>query len=169
MGIFFHFLAQTSNGHPQYFLVVAIFRAPHAGQQFFGCQDLAHVMSELKQKAVFSGGEVDGLVAQPDFGAGKVDAEIVVDKETVGPGFGHLRPAKNRPHTGEQFHHRKWFYQVIIRTHVQAADAVLFLAFGGQHDDGNGRKLTDALAGRKPIHVRQHHVQQNQVHRIGGK
>ena len=52
---------------------------------------------------------------------------------------------------------------VVIRTGLQADDLVGILAAGGQHDDGDVRKLADAHTGRQPVHLRHHQIKNDEV------
>src|SRR5271157_2109865 len=82
MRIGFELLPQACNADPQNFLVRFIFRAPNTGQKIFGGEDLADVMGELQEQAIFGGGKRNRLVIAPNFGAGKIDSKILVREET---------------------------------------------------------------------------------------
>ena len=58
---------------------------------------------------------------------------------------------------------------VIVRPVFQAEDLVHILALGREHDDGHVALFADALANLNPIDFGQHHVQQDQVERLGRK
>ena len=75
-------LAQARDADPQDLFIGLVLRAPDAGEQFLGGEDLAEVVRELQEQAVFGGGQRDSLFAAPDFGARKVNPQVVVDEET---------------------------------------------------------------------------------------
>src|SRR5574341_2685598 len=78
---------------------------------------------------------------------------------------GKLGAAEDRAHARQQLGGRKGLDEVVVRPQVQALDAVLFLALGGQHDDRNIGEFTNSLTGGETVEARHHDVQQNQIGR----
>ena len=62
------------------------------------------------------------------------------------------------------------FGDVIVGAEFQADHDVAFLAFRGQHDDGNpprGRIVLEVPADRQTVHAGQHQIQQDQIRLVG--
>ena len=73
------------------------------------------------------------------------------------------RPAQHRTHPGQKLAGVKRFAQVIVGPHFQANHPVTQLAHGGQHDNGRGILLAQALAQGQTIFSGQHQVKNDQV------
>ena len=75
-----------------------------------------------------------------------------------------LPPPEHGPDPGQQLAHVKGLGQIVVRPGVQPPDAVLQLGFGGEQQNG---RLTAVFpqAGKdlKPVHFRQHNVQNDPV------
>lgn len=128
------------------------------------------MVGKLQEQAIFCRQERHILVAAPDFGAGKVDAQVVVGKKAAAcPASAGISTRRNTARTRANNSVARGFDEVIIHTEVETADAVLFFAFGGEDDDRHAGKFTDALAGGEAIHPRHHDVEQDQVYRLDGK
>ena len=74
---------------------------------------------------------------------------------------GSRSPAKQRPHSGHQLHHAKWFRQIIIRSTVQSDHFIIFRSLRCQH---HHRKLlgccssTQFSQNGKSILIRKHNI-----------
>ena len=72
--------------------------------------------------------------------------------------------AQQGPDTGKQLLRLKGFGQVVVRTGVQAADAVIQLTAGGEHQHRQAAAAAAQLAQQgKAIHAGKHGVQHQQV------
>ena len=75
-------------------------------------------------------------------------------------------PAQAGTYSGSQFCHAKRLYDIIVRTQIQTLYLVKLRSLGCQHDhrDLAGSSVCMKLCKNlKPILVRQHHIQQNQI------
>ena len=69
--------------------------------------------------------------------------------------------------TSQHFLHFKGLGDIIIRAGPQAADLVVGLALGGEHDDGGLALSPDGLTYCPAIHHRHHDIQQHQIRANG--
>ena len=76
------------------------------------------------------------------------------------------KTAAQGAHPRNQFLHRKWFGQIIIRAQLQARDTILDLAAGGEHQDtARNVARTQATQDFKPVHSWQPNIEHDQVER----
>jgi hypothetical protein len=72
--------------------------------------------------------------------------------------------AKEGVDAGEQFAHAEGLGEVIIGAEIEADDLVNLLAFGREHQDGQGNLLcAELFADLVAAEARQHHVEQEQA------
>ena len=96
---------------------------------------------------------VDGEVA---YGVGALLGDLTV----AGGGAG---VADGRPHTGQQLIGAKGLGEIVVRAALKPHELVCVLALGRQHDDGHVGKLPDLHTGFQPVHLRHHHIQNDEV------
>ena len=75
--------------------------------------------------------------------------------------------AQDGANASQQFPRLEWLGQIIVRPQFQTNDAVHGIALGGQHQYRHLRRSAwhgaYAAADLKPIHVRQHQIQNHQI------
>ncbi len=133
-------------------------------QQLGAGVDALGVGHEEVQQAVFGRADRHRLVVGEHAMRGAVDADRA-DRHAavlvVLAGAAH-----DRTDAGQQFARRERLDHVIVYTGLEAADAVVFLATGGQHDDRHfaGQGFLAPAAGQvQAAGAGQHPVQQDQI------
>jgi hypothetical protein len=117
-------------------------------------QDVEFEAGHLQRRPVDLDGATRGIQSQ---------AAVPVQHAGVAPDLLACPSAENRLDARHEFAHAERLAHVIVCAKLQADDAVGLLAAGGDHDDGQvagGAKLAAHL---EPVHLGQHHVQQNQI------
>jgi len=75
-----------------------------------------------------------------------------------------LHAPQQRPDARQQFLRAERLDQVVVRPRVQPGDAVLDLALGGEHEDGDGiREAAQLGADLEAVELRHHDIEQDEV------
>ena len=77
--------------------------------------------------------------------------------------LGDLAAAQHGVDAREQLLHFKGLDNIVVRAHLQAVDAVVDLALGGEHDDRALGRLADLGAHAPAVEHGEHHVEQHEV------
>ena len=72
-------------------------------------------------------------------------------------------PPQQCPDTGLQLQNVEGLGEIVVRAALKTHELVGVLALGRQHDDGHVGKLPDLHAGLQPVHLRHHHIQNDEV------
>mgnify|MGYP002408039611 FL=1 len=93
-----------------------------------------------------------------------VDPEgISMKAQLVGQWFRERYSPQYRSYSDHQLSRTEGLDQVIVRSHGDAGDPVLFMAFGCQHDDGDPGFPADDPADLFSRQIRQHQVENDQI------
>ena len=117
------------------------------------------------QQLQLLGGRVHLFPVHDQLIAVEIDNELVEHQLFLGI-VGDLAAAQHSVDMGHQLLHLKGLDDIVVRAHFQARDAVVHLAFGGEHDDGHLAGLAYLAADSPAVHHREHDVQQHQVRRL---
>src|ERR1035438_2005754 len=139
------------------------FVAPNGGQDAVPRQRPARALHEELQQSELLGSQLDLAPLLEQLVGRQIEAEFA---ELIAGCFRPLAPQKGF-HPGEQLPDAEGLGDVIVRAQFQAADNVILLPLGGEHDDGHVQLAgpgspADLIA----IDLRQHQVQQQQVRRF---
>ena len=121
------------------------------------------------QQLIFAGGEVHGLAVPEHLTAVGVDGQISHDRHGRGGCGGrcggvHAGTADVGLHPRDQLPHGEGLGDVIVCADLQPQHLVRFLLAGGQDDHGDVVSLfPEGAAHVKADHLRQHHIQQDDV------
>ena len=77
--------------------------------------------------------------------------------------LGSPGPAEQSPHPGFQLQDVEGLCEIVVRAALKTHELVCVLALGRQHDDGHVGKLPDLHTGLQPVHLRHHHIQNDEV------
>ena len=112
------------------------------------------------------------FLGQPDLAVVAADQHLRRRLEGVGPDLEHrvlalLVLAQLRPDAGEQHPEAERLGDIVVGAGIEAENGVGLGVLGGQHDDRPAiAALAHLLAGFPPVHVRQPHIEQNQVDHV---
>ena len=123
----------------------------------------ARVAGERGEQLELGGGEVDFLALDEDLVTRDVDDEVaeVEDLERrLDLGVGATQQGA---HAGHELTGREGLDQVVVGAQLEADDAVLDLALGGEHDDGHVRGLADGAADALARELGEHEVKDHEV------
>jgi hypothetical protein len=76
-----------------------------------------------------------------------------------------LAAAKKCPHPRQELVVREWFDEIVVRTGVEAVDAIRDSVAGGEHQDRHVRALAQASADLDAVQAWQHDVEDDEVRR----
>ena len=119
---------------------------------------------EKMQQPVFGGAERDLALARADPMTGVIELQAL-DLHHVGRARRRGSP-QHRLDAGQQLARRERLGDVVVGAALEAADLVLLLGSGGEHDDRNLLRVLRALqrAGQlEAAHVGQHPIDQHQI------
>src|SRR5882724_2860099 len=102
-------------------------------------------------------------VGMGDLALVEIDAQRRVDEEAAAFDRRRLGAAQDGADAGHQLARVEWLWQIVVRAHLEAHDAVDVLALGGQHQDRHARAGAQAAADRKPVLTRQHDVEHDEI------
>ena len=142
--------------------------APHVVEQALARMHAFRMGHEEVQQAEFGRAQGQRFPAGGDPVAGRIQLQPV---EFDG-GLAGVRGAapQQRLDARDEFAGREGFGEVVVDAAVEAAQFVLFLGAGGEHDDGDipGQLFLAQAAGVfHAAHARQHPVEQDQVRGLG--
>ena len=101
--------------------------------------------------------------------AGHVDGELAeLEHLALRLGIG-VDAAQQGAHAGDQLARAERLDQVVVGAQLQADDAVLDLALGGEHDDGHVGVVADGAANALAGNAREHEVKDDQVEVVLGE
>ena len=80
---------------------------------------------------------------------------------------GRIGSSEERADAGLELKDVEGLGDVIVCTVVEAHELVHIIGLGCEQDDGNIRKLTDLSASGHTVHLRHHHIQNDQVRGLG--
>src|SRR2546430_7226808 len=93
----------------------------------------------------------------------EIDAEGRVDQKAAAVDRRRFGSAQDRANARRQFARIERFWQIIVRAHLEADDAVDILALGRQHQDRHPRAGAQPPTDRQPVFARQHDVEHHEV------
>ena len=131
-------------------------------------EDLAGALGEQPQDLELGAGQVDGLAADGDEVAGKVDRHVagvdalaVLLSDTACPI--ELAPAELGAHAAEQLADAERLRHVVVGADLEADDLVDLGVLRRQQDDRNGAAAADVAADVEAAAARHHDVEDEQV------
>ncbi len=111
-----------------------------------------------KEQVVLRLGQVDLLRTPPDPHGGGVDLQSA--------GFQHhialLIPPQHHVNPGQQLHGVKGLDNIVLRPQTEALHPIRHRPFGGEKDHRNLQR-PDVFHQFEAVHLRQHHIQQDQI------
>ena len=136
---------------------------PDDVEKAFAGNGLAGGFGHESQHGKFFGGQMEGFLA---FGGGlldEIDASIAKAESSGRIRFA-LHAAEQCADASEQFVGAERFDEIIVGAGIEAGDTVFDLAFGGEHEDGNGIGEAAQLGAKgKTIELWHHDIQQNEI------
>ena len=171
-GIGFNQLAQTADLDVQAAVKRFQFTAPGQLSQSLTRQGYPGVAHQGLQHGKFTCGQGDVFVVFAQCAFAQVKLEWAEGGYAFFSGratrqFGGGAPAQHRVNAGQQFAWVEGFGQVVVSAQFQPDDAVGFVAFGCQHDDGCAfPRRTQAFADRQTVFPRHHQVKNDQVNAL---
>ena len=143
--------------------------AEHLLDQLHARVHAARVAGQRGEQLELAGREVDLLAGDHDLVAGHVDGELAeLEHLALGLGIG-VHAAQQRTGAGDQLARAERLDQIVVGAQLQADDAVLDLALGGEHDDGHVGVVADGAADTLARDAREHEVEDDQVEVVLGE
>lgn len=145
------------------------FEFPDAGEDFFAGDGSSAIAREVGEEFDFPLGKLGaGTIGEAELGASEVDGGIL--DADAGDIAGSFRGAsEDGIDTSEEFLDAEGFDDVVVGAGAQAVDAILFFAFGGEDDDGEGWVSgTEFLEDVHAEHSREDQVQEDEI-AVGGE
>ena len=142
--------------------------APDPVEQDVAAQDLAGVAGELDEEVELGPGErrCRGRRASP---SGRRGRSRRAEAERVGVAGLAARPADRGPDAGDELRDLERLLDVVVGAGLEPDDDVDRVGARGEHDDRDGRGPADGAADLEAVEARQHHVEQDQVERLGAE
>ena len=106
--------------------------------------------------------QLDGATTARDLVRGDVHDEVRAMEELAAA---RLAPAKKRPHSRQELVVREGLDEVVVRTRVQAVDAVGDRIAGGEHQDRHVRSFAQAPADLDAVEAGQHAIEDDEIRR----
>ena len=76
---------------------------------------------------------------------------------------GGIRPAQQRADARLELKNIERLCDIVIRAGLKTDDLIGVFAAGSEHDDRHIGKFANAHAGRQPVHLRHHQIEDNEV------
>lgn len=131
------------------------------GEELFAAENAAAGAHESEEHVELDGGEVDaGAVAAGDALMGVDGDADGFEEGTTGGGAG---AADEGVETGEEFAVGEGLGDVVVGAAVEAGDAFLFAATGGEHHDGDVAAGADAAEDFEAVDAGEHDVEDDDV------
>ena len=128
--------------------------------------DAAGIAGEGRKQLELGGGQVDLLPLDHDLVSRDVNHEVTeVEHLELRLGLG-VSAAEQGAHAGDELARREGLDEVVVGTQLEADDAILDLALGGEHDDGHVRGLADGAADALAGELGEHQVEDDEVERV---
>src|SRR6266850_1089858 len=105
--------------------------APNAIQNRISCEGASAILQQKFQKFEFLRGQLDLTAIPEQFVGGQIEAAIT---KTIIHVF-RSSPAQKRLHPGKQLSNTEWLGDIIVCAELEAADDIILLAFGREHND----------------------------------
>jgi hypothetical protein len=131
----------------------------YAQQTIFGAAQRHHGLGGVDQE---TSGRIELPFAEPQ------DAGLLRRRKVARQ---HLGPAQYRADSRKQLARGKRLRQIVVRPHLEADDAVRFLAPRRQHQDRNFIRLVcpQVAAEREAVVARHHEVKHDQIDAVAGE
>lgn len=138
--------------------------APDLAEESVAFLDLAVGFDEESEEFEFGGGEVDGLACEEEFEGIAFEEEVAgfeagVDGDLAGA-FEESADAE------EEFAWAEGLGDVVVGAEFEACDAVVDLAFGGEHEDGDAVSAgvgAEFAEDAEAVHAWEHEVEDDEV------
>ena len=141
--------------------------APHPLVDPLLAQHNPGILGEQGQDIELLSGQGDLLAPETEGPVRIVDGQLLVEPDAGRGGPAAVPPQAGR-HLGLQHRQRDRLGDVLVAPGGKAAELVLVPPQGGEKEDGTGHVPPDPAADLQPAHIRQHHVQQDQIRPGGG-
>ena len=129
----------------------------------FAGDRLAIGFGEEPEHGELAGGQVQRSATADGGLSNEIDADR--PEVQIADGFaGWLGTTQQRADAGQEFARAEWFDEIIVGARIEAGDAILDLALGGEHEDrhGNGESAQLGAEGES-IELGQHDVEQDEI------
>ncbi len=135
--------------------VAIIVEVPNGGENLLPGQRDILILRHIKQQLKFSGGQRDLLTVYRD----RMGVGVNTDAGNLHLGAQSNRALEKRLDPGDENGKFDGLGNILIRAADKAHDLAVFIAFGGEHDNGNLTEAANGLACLNAIHHRHHNIQ----------
>ena len=140
--------------------------SPDFFQQLISGKSQSLIFHQIEQQVVFLWRHGRTHAVHIHLPSGKVDLQPAEFQPLLGIAAAllcRMAPCQNCTHPCHEFSGRKGLYHIVVNAGFKTEQLVVFLAAGGQHDNGNIFLLPDLLAGGIAVQTGHHHVHDNDV------
>ena len=119
---------------------------------------------QCREELELGGGKLDLPAAQADLVADAIHGDVAELQRVCGLSGG-IGAAQDALDAERKFARRKGLGHIVISAEFEAEDAVHFVGFGGEHDDGDvlgGSVGFECLADLKPAHAGKHQIEHDE-------
>ena len=110
------------------------------------------------------GGELHVLLAHLSAMRAQVETQRTPDDQAASPCCFTRHAAQNRANARDELARAERFGKIVISAYLETHDPVDFLSAGREHDDRHAAERADATQYFEPRELRQHHIQNHQIH-----
>lgn len=121
-------------------------------------------LDQCSEELELGGGKLDFLAAQSDLMADAIHGDVAELQRVCGLN-GSIRAAQNALDAERKFTRRKGLGHIVVGAQFKAEDAVHFVGFRGEHDDGDvlrGGVGFESLTDLKPAHAGEHQIEHDE-------
>ena len=142
--------------------------APEHLEQHSAAVDTAGMGRKRPQELELDVGQRDRAGAYLHQTAAEVDPQPVRHDDVADPCRARDRGAtKQRSHAAPELTDRERLRDVVVRAELEPEDLVQLVVAGGEHDDRHRALAAQAPAHLESVELRQHHVEDDEVERLG--
>ena len=141
--------------------------APQLGKQHLPGEHPSRCGQKCVEQFEFPGGQVQRVVLQQRLPGVQIKGQVTVSETALLIRVSSA--AENDADLFQQHRHGERLGHIVINIHAEALELLFLTVQRSQHDDRDLRLLADQLTDAKPIDLRQHQVQQDQVKGLGMK
>ena len=165
--IFFELFAQPPDMHVHRADLAADVVAPDCVEQRLARIYAVGIAHQKLHEVEFLRRQIDRHVLAKRAAAAAVKRDVPADERLLRRlFFCRTGPAQKRPDTRLEFENVERLCEIVVRAVLKAQQLVHILGFGGQHDNGNLRKLPDFRAGLQTVKPGHHQIEHDQIRRF---
>ena len=142
------------------------FHIPDSAEQLFLAEYAVRMLCEKCQQIEFFRRKLDFLAIYKDTVRGLVDLQAADLYDFILWSTGSDQPliaGQVRFHPGNKFAWRKRFCDIVVRTQTKSPDLINVVFFRGDHKNRHILDCADFPADLKPVNIRQHEIQNEQI------